>query len=57
VNASGIGDLNVRVQLWTPQQMSPDEEALVKRLAEQGAKPPTSREKGFWAKMKEALGA
>ena len=57
VNASGIGDLNVRVQLWTPQEMSSAEQVLVKQLAEQGTKPPVSREKGFWSKVKDALGA
>ena len=57
VNASGVGDLNVRVQLWTPQEMSSAEQALVRQLAEQGAKPPVSREKGFWSKVKDALGA
>jgi molecular chaperone DnaJ len=57
VNASGVGDLNVRVQLWTPQEMSSAEQALVRQLAEQGAKPPLSREKGFWSKVKDALGA
>lgn len=57
VNASGVGDLNVRVQLWTPQEMSSAEQALVKQLAEHGAKPPVSREKGFWSKVKDALGA
>jgi molecular chaperone DnaJ len=57
VNASGVGDLNVRVQLWTPQEMSSAEQALVRQLAEDGAKPPLSREKGFWSKVKDALGA
>ena len=57
VNASGVGDRNVRVQLWTPQEMSSAEQALVRQLAEQGAKPPVSREKGFWSKVKDALGA
>ena len=57
VNASGVGDLNVRVQLWTPQEMSSAEQALVRQLAEHGAKPPMSREKGFWSKVKDALGA
>jgi molecular chaperone DnaJ len=57
VNASGVGDLNVRVQMWTPQEMSSDEQALVRQLATLGAKPPASREKGFWSKVKDALGA
>jgi molecular chaperone DnaJ len=57
VNASGVGDLNVRVQLWTPQEMSVEEQSLVRQLAERGARPPDSREKGFWSKVKDALGA
>jgi molecular chaperone DnaJ len=57
VNASGVGDLHVRVQLWTPDDLSEEEESLVRRLAELQRKPPESRSKGFWSKMKEALGA
>jgi len=56
VNASGVGDLHVRVQLWTPDSVSREEEALLKKLAET-QKAPQSREKGFWTRMKEALGA
>jgi len=56
VNASGVGDLHVRVQLWTPDSVTRDEEALLKKLAETH-KAPQSREKGFWTRMKEALGA
>ena len=56
VNASGVGDLHVRVQLWTPDSVSREEEALLRKLAET-QKTPQAREKGFWSKMKEALGA
>ena len=56
VNASGVGDLHVRVQLWTPDSISREEEALLRKLAET-QKAPQSREKGFWTRMKEALGA
>jgi len=56
VNASGVGDLHVRVQLWTPDSVTRDEEALLKKLAETH-KAPQSREKGFWTRMKEVLGA
>jgi molecular chaperone DnaJ len=56
VNASGVGDLHVRVQLWTPDSVSREEEALIRKLAET-QKAPQSREKGFWTRMKEALGA
>jgi molecular chaperone DnaJ len=56
VNASGTGDLHVRVQLWTPDSVTREEEALLRKLAET-QKPPQSREKGFWTRMREALGA
>ena len=58
VNASGTGDLHVRVQLWTPDRLADDERTLIERLGEiQKSVPLDSRGKGFWAKMKEALGA
>ncbi|HLV25489.1 MAG TPA: molecular chaperone DnaJ [Gemmatimonadales bacterium] len=59
VNGSGMGDLHVRVQLWTPEQVSEEEEELLRRLAElQGAPPASdSRGRGLWARMKQALGA
>ena len=58
VNASGTGDLHVRVQLWTPDRLTDDEQTLIERLGEvQKSVPLDSRGKGFWAKMKEALGA
>ncbi len=58
VNASGVGDLHVRVQLWTPDKLSPREEQLVRELAvaQQGS-PQKPHPKGLWDKMKEALGA
>jgi len=57
VNASGTGDLHVRVQLWTPQTMSTEEETAVKAMAKLQPAAPKSREKSIWSKMKEALGA
>ena len=58
VNSSGVGDLHVRVQLWTPEAISQEETDLLARLAAlQGAPPEQGRAKGFWTKMKEALGA
>jgi molecular chaperone DnaJ len=57
VNAGGTGDLHVRVQLWTPEQITDEEEKLITRLAQVQPGVPTDRGKGFWAKMKEALGA
>ena len=57
VNSSGTGDLHVRVQLWTPETLSDEEGRLIARLAEVQRSVPADRGKGFWAKMKEALGA
>jgi molecular chaperone DnaJ len=58
VNANGSGDLHVRVQLWTPERVTDEEKELIGRLGElQPGVPSDGRGKGFWAKMKEALGA
>lgn len=58
VNSGGVGDLHVRVQLWTPDSVSAEEEALLKQLAAFERLPAVEqRDKGFWAKMKEALRA
>ena len=60
VNGSGTGDLHVRVQLWTPpaDQLSAEEKELIRKLGQLSGQPPQEgRPKGFWTKMKEALGA
>lgn len=58
VNSNGTGDLHVHVQLWTPDRLTEDEQRLIRELAEiQTAAPVAGREKSFWKKMKEALGA
>jgi molecular chaperone DnaJ len=57
VNASGVGDLHVRVQLWTPDRLTHDEEELIRRLAALQSEAPETRAKGFWSKMKDVLGA
>jgi molecular chaperone DnaJ len=56
VNSTGVGALHVRVQRWTPETLSDEEAKLIRRLAEV-QQHPKAREKGFWTKMKEALGA
>ena len=58
MNASGVGDLHVRVQLWTPDKLSSREEQLVRELqAAAGSTPQQKHHKGLWEKMKEAIGA
>ena len=58
MNGPGSGDLHVRVQLWTPDRLTEEERQLIGRLGElQPGVPADGRGKGFWSKMKEALGA
>jgi molecular chaperone DnaJ len=57
VNASGTGDLHVRVQVWIPTDLTAAEEKAIDSLAKVLSPTPAKREKGFWQKMKEALGA
>lgn len=57
VNASGVGDLHVRLQLFTPEDLAPEEETLIRRLGEIQKAPLQRRPKGFWSKIKESLGA
>jgi molecular chaperone DnaJ len=56
INSSSTGDLHVRLQLWTPDALSEEEEELVRRLAEL-QRVPEGRPKGLWSKLKESLGA
>lgn len=57
VNASGTGDMHVRIQLWTPQALTDEQDALIKQLADAEGDPPLERQRGLWSRMKEALGA
>ena len=56
INSSSMGDLHVRLQLWTPESLSDEEAALIRRLAEI-QQVPEARPKGLWSKLKESLGA
>jgi molecular chaperone DnaJ len=57
VNAGGVGDLHVRVQLWTPESLSAEQETLIRRLGELQTAPTERESKTFWSKVKESLGA
>lgn len=57
VNASGTGDMHVRVQVWVPTELTADAAKAVEALDPLLGPVPERREKGFWQKMKEALGA
>jgi molecular chaperone DnaJ len=56
INSTSMGDLHVRLQMWTPDTLSDEEIALIQKLAEI-QKVPEHRSKGLWSKLKESLGA
>jgi molecular chaperone DnaJ len=56
INSSSMGDLHVRLQLWTPDNLSAEESALIQQLGEM-QDVPAPRPKGLWSKLKESLGA
>jgi molecular chaperone DnaJ len=56
INSSSMGDLHVRLQLWTPENLTAEESALIQQLAAI-QKVPAPRHKGLWSKLKESLGA
>ena len=47
VNASGTGDLHVRVQVWTPTDLTADEKRVIDELAKVHSPVPLARSKGF----------
>ncbi len=51
-----VGDLLIRVHVWTPEKLSAEQERLFQQLAAVEGDPP-KREAGFWSKLREALGA
>ncbi|MEO7218102.1 MAG: molecular chaperone DnaJ [Gemmatimonadaceae bacterium] len=57
INASGTGDLHVRLQLFTPDIMTDEETNLLRQLHDIRPVAPARRSRGFWAKVKESLGA
>jgi molecular chaperone DnaJ len=52
----GRGDLLVRVHVWTPEQLTDEQERIFRELAKVEGEGP-KRAPGFWSKLKEALGA
>ncbi|HEX7025049.1 MAG TPA: J domain-containing protein, partial [Gemmatimonadales bacterium] len=53
---SGAGDLNVRVHVWTPQNLSSEQRKLLEEFAKVEGEPPKEGS-SFWSRLKEALGA
>ncbi|MGI9180290.1 MAG: molecular chaperone DnaJ [Longimicrobiaceae bacterium] len=58
LGGGGRGDQHVRVQVWTPSELSSEQEALLRRLQELEGMPHRANGKprqGFWDKVKEAF--
>ena len=52
---SGRGDLHVRINVWTPERLTADQERIFRELATHEGEPP-SHDKGFWTRIREAIG-
>jgi len=57
LNASGRGDQLVRLTVWTPNSLSPEERKLFEELSRVESQSPPSAGRGFWKRMKEAFSA
>ncbi len=60
MRGGGRGDLIVRVLVWTPTNLSPEQEKLLRELAGVESPPPDSSDgqgdRSLWSKVKEAFG-
>jgi molecular chaperone DnaJ len=59
LQGGGRGDMIVRVLVWTPSPLNAEQEAAYRKLAQVEEKPPRAgegEERGFWDKVREALG-
>jgi molecular chaperone DnaJ len=60
LQGGGRGDQIVRVVVWTPTELTPAQEKLLRKLAELESAPPattTEEGRGFWSKVREAFTA
>ncbi|MGH7467254.1 MAG: molecular chaperone DnaJ [Longimicrobiales bacterium] len=59
LQGGGRGDLIVRIIVWTPSQLTAEQEALMRRLAQieqQAPRAGQEEDRGFWSKVREAFG-
>ena len=52
----GHGDLHVRVHVWTPNKLTPDQRKLLEKLREIEDAPPEKETGKFWETIRRALG-
>jgi molecular chaperone DnaJ len=60
LGGGGRGDQHVRIQIWTPHELTDEQETLFRRLAEIEGVPPRDdgrHRAGFWTKVREAFTA
>jgi len=57
LNASGRGDQLVRLTVWTPTSLSPEERKMLEELSRVESQSPPSAGRGFWKRMKQAFSA
>ena len=59
LNGTVRGDQLLRVQVWTPDELTPEQESLIRKLRDIEAPAPSQirlrTQKGFWSRVKEAL--
>jgi molecular chaperone DnaJ len=59
LGGGGRGDQHIRIHVWTPTELTAEQETLLRRLAELEGAPPEDNGKanrqGFWNKVKEAF--
>ncbi|HXF94625.1 MAG TPA: molecular chaperone DnaJ [Gemmatimonadales bacterium] len=57
LGSAGRGDLHVRVHVWTPTRLTPQQERLLRELAKVESAPPSEEgSRRFWKHLKEVLG-
>jgi molecular chaperone DnaJ len=59
LGGGGRGDQHVRIHVWTPTELSPDQLELFRKLAEVEGPAPTRRKggRGIWERVKDAFAA
>jgi molecular chaperone DnaJ len=59
LNGHGQGDELIRVVVWTPDELTPEQEEALRHLLEIESPPPATvrrrTQKGFWSRVKEAF--
>jgi molecular chaperone DnaJ len=55
LRGEGRGDLLVRVNVWTPQRLTPEQRKLFERLAQLEGPPPSGDGQRFWERVRRAI--